>query len=156
MNRAWKSCVLVCACLFLSGCGGYQLRGIVLDGMRPGIYIVEQDDPRLKEPGIANASIELTLDPNKLRPRALGGTITRADGTFSVPINAAGAGFLEYDIGLYVRSKGFSPLDSGAMALPPDSRRLLIVMVPGVDKARRSQGSLLEEIRRETKKFNPK
>ena len=154
MKRAWKSCVLVCACLLLSGCNTYQLRGVVLDGRRPGIYIVEQDDPRLKEAGIADASIELTLDPNKLRPRALGGTITRADGTFSVPIDAAGAGFLEYDIGLYVRSKGFAPVDSGAMALPPESRRLLIVMVPGVDRARRSQGSLLDEINRESKRFD--
>jgi len=124
MNRAWKPCLLVCACVLFSGCGGYQLRGIVLDGRRPGIYIVEQDDPRLKEAGIADASIQLTLDPNKLRPRKLGGTITRADGTFNVPIDAAGVGFLEYDIGMYVRAKGFAPVDSGAMALPPDNRRL--------------------------------
>jgi len=56
---------------------------------------------------------------------------------------------------MYVRAKGFAPVDSGAMALPPDNRRLLIVMVPGVDKAKQLRGNLLDELRRESKRFDP-
>ncbi len=152
---SWQrmKCVgLLLVCLTLVGCGGYRLQGIVLDGPRPGIYIVEPDDPRLSELGIADATIELTLDPVSLRPRSLGKAVAKSDGTFDVPIDAAGVGFLEYDISLYVRSRGFAPVDSGPMALPPNGKRLLIVMGAGEDRPRRNE-NLLEESRRESERW---
>lgn len=153
--RRFKLIGLCCLCLFMIGCGTHRLQGIVLDGPRPGIYIVEPDDPRMSELGIADATVELTLDPVSLRPTSLGKTITRSNGTFNIPIDAAGVGFLEYDISLYVRSRGFMPVDSGPMALPPDGKRLLIVMAAGKDKPRDGE-NLLDEANRESERWKVK
>lgn len=151
----WILIAVIGVCTLTTGCSSPNIQGMVMEGRRSGVFLVEPDDPRLSEPGIADASIEVTLDPASLRPSRLGKKFANTNGKFSVAVDAVGAGFLEYDIGFYVRSAGFTPVDTGAMALPPSGKRLLIIMVPGIDKPSPSE-NLLDESRRESERWNVK
>ena len=142
--------VILCSVVFLaamvSGCTTYKLRGKVVDGDVSSILVVDPDDPRLKQPGIAGVGIQLMLDPQKLSRKQAGQTTSFAYGTFSLPVEQTGAGFLEYQAMVTARMARMSPAVR-IMPLPPEDKRLLIMLAPGEDRVNRYQYDIIEETR---------
>jgi len=131
LNVVLPATVLVAAL----GCQPYELAGVVVAarGEPGGVRVVKQDDERLNSPGLAETTVILTLDPDSLRPIRLGSVTTDEQGRFRMPVDETGAGFLEYDLGVYARKKGFAPTWQ-QLPLPARGRRLVVLMQPGVDR----------------------
>lgn len=136
--------------LLLPGCGGsYAIRGKVIQGPMPMIAVVSSSDPRLSEddPSGAGAVIEGIFEPeNRIDRRSLGRVVAGPDGAFALPVDALGAGFLQYEAALIVRREGFQ----GAMetiALPNRRQRVLIVLPRGRDTLRVPENYLDQTLR---------
>ena len=126
---------LLVACVaagLLAGCEGYALRGKVVDGAASQISVVSPDDARLKSIGVPQATVQVTVDPDRLDRKVLPPQLVADDGSFSVPIRQTGAGVLEYSVMVVVRRGGY---DSAAvtMRLPGGGKRLLVTLVRGPD-----------------------
>jgi len=148
MTRCVLPALLGAMLVMHAGCRGYHLAGTVIEGPTSVMTIVSDDDPRLKQSGIAGAVIELTLDPDTLRPKSLGKTVSGGDGSFELPVDQTGAGFLEYEVGVFVQRRGYRSLWE-QMMLPKKSRRLLIIMEPGAGGDARPGGNILDETMRD-------
>lgn len=137
--------LLLFCCGLLGACSSYALRGRVVEGPRPGIELVHQDDPRLtQEHGVAEAFLQLTLDPNRLSKKVVGRATSGSDGTFVMPVDAFGSGVLMHEVELDARRTDF--LDSkGTFMLPggKTDRRVLVTVVTGKQK-RFDERSLLD------------
>ncbi len=118
----------------LTGCGPYELRGRVIEGPVSSVSIVRADDPRLTASGgLTNSTIALTLDPTSLGSKPIGSTLTDTEGNFSLAITEAGAGVLEYQIGVLARRAGYTPAEN-FMPLPPAGKRVLVTLTRGSDR----------------------
>ena len=82
---------------------------------------VSRTDPRLQQTGIPDATVDLTLDPSTLRPIRVGTTITDEHGRFSIEVDQAGAGFLEYEAGVLCHVNGYGTV---YQTLPLPTRQL--------------------------------
>lgn len=114
------------------GCSSYAMRGRVIEGHRAAVEIVSRDDPRLtmQEPGLADASVWVTLDPEKLNARAIGSGVSDATGNFAIPVDVAGAGVLLHEVRVAATRPKF--LDaSDQFVLPGSRQRVLITMASG-------------------------
>ena len=131
------ACALLIAALPLTACNsgesGYHLKGKVVRGSQSVIMIVDQDDERLNFPAIGGASLHLQQDPGRLQRETLATGVSGPDGTFSMKVDRFGAGWLEYDVGLFVRRDGFTPAEL-PFRLPDKSRRVLVMMGEGVGR----------------------
>lgn len=116
---------------FLTACSPYQLRGRVVEGNTERVLIVGADDSRLNEMPVANATVELTLDPSSITPRRLGEVVTDEHGDFVMDVTAMGAGsFQEYDLGILVTAKKHRNVWQ-TILLPSAKKRLLVIMASG-------------------------
>lgn len=122
--------VILLGLLSGQGCTEYRLGGTVATGRLPAVLVVDDNDPRLNQFGIEGAVIELTLDPTSLRPRPLGAGQTDGTGQFDIPIDQAGAGILDYQLGILCRLEGHQSVWK-VVPMPSSKRRLLIIMAPG-------------------------
>jgi len=120
----------------LGGCSSYALRGVVLEGEAPMVIVVDDDDERLQESGIVQASIESKLDPRSLGSTTLTPTVTDNKGRFAIPIEEFGAGTLEYEVMLFARRRGFSPTEQ-IIPVPSSGKRVIIYLTKGVDRGRK-------------------
>lgn len=127
------------------GCN-YILEGKVVQGGQGMMVVADSDNPNLEQRGLSDVAIELTLDPGSISPRSLGTQLTDASGQFRFPIDATGAGLLEYELGVLCRRKDFKTLYQ-AMSIPPKNRRLLIVMTPGSGAAAVEEDVISETLR---------
>lgn len=119
--------------LALTGCGqGYALRGRVIESETSYIAIVDPADPRLNEPGIPSVQLHLQMDPGKLNRETITRDLSGPDGEVILKVDRFGAGFLEYDVGLFARKPGYTP-SQHYFRLPPGGKRILIMMAPGRD-----------------------
>lgn len=132
--------------LGLAGCSSPTLQGKVVEGVTPGVVVVDADDPMLDQPGLAGAMVDVTLDPGRMTAAEQGGGISDAQGRFSVPLSSFGVGMLEYDVQVRARLRGYAPV-ARTLPLPNLGRkRFLIVLSPGGDApARHPQPSNLLE-----------
>ncbi|MFA9477228.1 hypothetical protein ACERK3_02855 [Phycisphaerales bacterium AB-hyl4] len=148
LSQLWQrtsgALLLTCCALLATGCSSYQLQGKVIEGPSSGIYIVSADDPRLNEPGVPQARIALTLDPERLSAKSIGSGASDSDGWFNVPVDEFGAGFLEHDVEVLARQQGFTPAYQ-TIRLPRSSRRLLIVLAEGTDRVSPRRGDVIDE-----------
>jgi len=128
-------CVAILLLWPLTGCGGYQLQGRVIEGATPGILVVSSNDRRLDGNPIADASVRVTVDPDSMKPRELPPVRTDADGYFTLPIKDFGAGALEYNIMLLARASGFRASQE-IFKLPGGGKRVLVILSPGRDTYR--------------------
>jgi hypothetical protein len=133
--------LLLSLALLASACSTYVLRGTVVSGPTPSVFIVKPDDPRLANPDnplnslstpIANASVQLVLDPNSAGRQILGSTFTNDDGSFEIPIKQFGAGSLQYQVLLTARAPNHSPVQD-IFDLPSSKKRILVTLPKGHD-----------------------
>ncbi|MDP6058155.1 MAG: hypothetical protein QGH33_04650, partial [Pirellulaceae bacterium] len=75
---------LALAALPMVGCESYRLRGLVTEGSPPSVLLVDANDAQLDRTGLAEATIELVLDPASLSPKPLGTTMSDANGQFEM------------------------------------------------------------------------
>jgi hypothetical protein len=129
-----RGLVIALALGLLAGCGEYHLAGRVVEGPRPQVLVVHSDDPRLAGPPIESASIEAVLDPNSAGRTSLGTVFTDESGRFSIPVDALGAGALEYEVMILARGPKRAPAQA-VVALPPRGREVLVVLPAGRDRA---------------------
>ena len=116
--------------LALAGCGGYALEGRVVQGPRPSVRVVGADDPALDGSPLSGVQVSATLDPTDLNAKPLGSATTGPDGRFSLPVQALGAGTLQYEVEVAARRDGYQ--SAGDMfPMPGRSQRLLITLTPG-------------------------
>lgn len=131
--------------LALSACSPYQMRGTVIEGTVSTIRVVDKDDPRLTQGyGMPMASIEVTLDPDRLSRKALQRALTEVDGTFVIPVDEPGAGYLEYAIRIIARRSGYNTATQD-MLMPGPNQRLLITLVNGEDQYKPEPPDLMDE-----------
>ena len=124
-----------------AGCSSYQLRGKVVEGSVSQILIVDQDDPRLDQPGLANATVEVTVDPQTLARKPLPAQTTAGDGSFAVPIDEIGAGTLEYQAGLIIQRRQYQTAHE-ILAVPSGGKRVLVTLARGADRFVRPEDPL--------------
>lgn len=151
--RAWSgsgvaAALTLLAAALLSGCSTHQLQGVVIRGSVAAIMVVDSDDPRLLsgEP-IPEAVVEATLDPSSLGSTPLGRTVSDERGRFSLPVDATGAGMLEYEVEVIAHRPGYQSWQE-VLQLPAGWKRVLIVLPPGEDRRRPGQGDILRETMR--------
>jgi hypothetical protein len=124
--------------LLLAGCASTSgtLRGVVVEGRRPGVYVVSSGDPRLTRYPIEDAIVEIVINPKDLRPQMTSSPPTLADGKFIIDPEVFGAGFLLYDLGVRATARGYSDV-WGEPEWPTSSQTLLVIMAPGTGTLRR-------------------
>ncbi len=129
----------------LGGCESYALRGRIVEGPVSAVTTTGANDQRLTEShGISNAVVEVILDPDRLSAKSLGLCVSETDGSFSLPVDEMGAGFLEYDIRIIARHAGYQQAIHDMM-LPGEHKRLLIILTPGRDTYKPGKGNIIDE-----------
>lgn len=118
------------AMMFLTGCGGYALEGRVVQGSRPAVRVVGENDPGLDGPPLEGVQVSATLDPHDLNAKPLGSATSGPDGRFSLPVEALGAGMLEYEVEVAAGRQGYQSAGD-IFPMPKRSQRLLITLPPG-------------------------
>ena len=142
---------LACGAL-LGGCGGgYVLRGKVVEGSISAIVVTDREDPRLNELPVPTSTISLVLDPGRLNQEHVARGVSDLDGTFEIPVEKFGAGFLEYDFQITARHRGYEPAVR-EMRLPKKKKYLLIMLSPGKDRVPNPE-SYRDEVIRESKPY---
>lgn len=125
---AWIFLLLLSA--GLGGCGSYQLQGVVVDGPRSEVLLVDADDPRLEWQRLSDVSVRLVLDPDSLGRKVVGHTTTGHDGRFAFTVDEAGAGFLEYEASVIAEAEERQPVMHKFM-LPRGEKRVLVMLATG-------------------------
>lgn len=124
----------------LTACSGgvYRVQGRVIEGPRSMVLVVPDDDPRLQQPGVAGAAIDLMIDPQSLGRKPGGSEVSMPDGSFAVPVSQFGAGLLEFQLGVTAFRNGYSPTEQ-TVVMPNFNKRLLIMMIKGHNSYRRPE-----------------
>lgn len=118
------------AALFLAGCGGPMLEGKVVLGSMSGGELVAEGDPALSQPGVAGASIVVIRDPGRPNAETVARGSSRADGTFRIPVDAFGAGWMSEEWQV-IASKSGDATGEYRGSLPRSGDRLLFMLAPG-------------------------
>jgi len=116
-----------------AGCSSYALKGRVIKGEGSFVTVVDADDPRLNDDGVAGVSLTLVMDPTRLNRKQIGQGVSESTGDFSLSVDEFGAGMLELDTELTARKKGADPAQ-GFFRLPGSKKRVLVSLGPGDDR----------------------
>lgn len=145
MQRIIWLCVVALVMSTSVGCsGGYTLSGKVISGAYTDLEIVPGDDARFSESGVGAVKILIHRDPSALN-RSLAATgKSNSDGTFEVPIDAFGAGWMDESWLIQVERNGYR---SGEMILrlPTGGKQLLVTMSSGQSTPHQSREDLWEQ-----------
>lgn len=145
MKRLAMAATLV-AMVMAAGCESTQeLRGVVVEGREPRVYIVSDNDPRLERDPIENARVEVILNPKDIRPKTVSAPPTFSDGQFRLNVEALGAGFLEHELAIHCMAPGYATVWE-VMDFPGSGKALLITMPPGRSVPDARRGEDLEEM----------
>ncbi|MEX0777298.1 MAG: hypothetical protein WD042_16460 [Phycisphaeraceae bacterium] len=145
LEPALAALTLIATALLLPACSACRLQGVTVEGAAPAVLFVDADDPRLKGPVVGETAVTVTLDPKEMHPRNLGTRPADDQGRFSFPIDAGGAGFLEYEIQVVARKAGYQTA-AAFLPLPGSGQRLLIIMAIGRDTYQAETDILQETI----------
>jgi hypothetical protein len=149
IHRVRPSLILVTVLsAFGGGCGGPVLEGKVVLGSMSGAELVAEGDPALKQPGLAGASIVVIRDPGRPNAETVARSASRADGTFRIPVEAFGAGWMSEEWQVIASKPGDATSEyRGPLPLPGD--RMLFMLVPGTfdpSAGVRSRDRLMQDI----------
>lgn len=129
-----KRCaVLLLTLIGLTGCNAsYTLRGVVVQSDYADARFVESAQS-IDEPGLSGASIQLYRDPSRPSRARVASGRSGSDGSFSFPVDAFGAGWMEEQWEIEVVRAGFETFRM-MISLPPAraERRLVLSLRPGV------------------------
>jgi hypothetical protein len=141
--------LVLASCSALAGCGGYVLRGSVVEGFAPDIRIVADATASRSAQGSGVEGVRLSVyrDPGRLNQQLIATGTTAADGTFAIPISAFGAGWMEEQWLIEARRAGYLDVQS-VLTLPAGSQRLIITTAPGAPGPARRDGDLMDEYER--------
>lgn len=140
---------LLLAAFMLAGCSNYAMKGRVVRGSIASIQLVSKNDPRMTEanPTGGGAVIQGVFEPDRPSDRqSLSQVVTDGQGYFSMPVNAIGSGFLEYEAMLIARREGHQGT-MRTIPLPRSSQRVLITLPLGQDSLRVPEGFLNQTLR---------
>lgn len=146
LSCRWMIFIFVCVLSAgLCGCEQYQMRGVVVEGAVSTIRVVKDDDPRLLEGyALPMATIDATLDAERLSRKQLPRGISDVDGTFGVPVDEAGAGYLNYYARVIVRRAGYDTAMEN-VRVPGPGQRLLVTLARGEDRYKPEEPDVLSE-----------
>ena len=130
-----------------SGCGAYTIKGRVVESSVSTLSFVEADDGRLLERGVRGVEIAVYRDPAKPNRERVGRTVTGMDGSFSIPLNAFGAGFLVEEFEINAQRDGYQPVRMST-ALPGQKQSLLIMLAPGRGAPPQGEENLMDVYRK--------
>jgi len=126
------------------GCAAYTFEGRVVRGEVSYATIVSADDPQLSEgQGLSGVRVRVVTDPDRLNREEVGSGVSGPDGSFSFELDAFGAGFLEYDVGVDATRAGYAGVEE-FFRMPKRGERVLIVLAPGKD-TRRPRENLMDQ-----------
>lgn len=117
----------------VSGCtNAYMLEGNVVQSDVTAAMNVPASDQRLEQnPGIPNAKIAIFRDPDSLGEELVTTGYSDADGTFRIPVDAFGAGWMSERWRFEIYRKGYQRLDIQLRLPTAEKERLLIMLAPG-------------------------
>lgn len=133
---------------FAAGCGGPTLEGKVVLGSMTGAELVVEGDRALAQPGVAGASILVVRDPGRPNAQTVARGSSRADGTFRIPVDSFGAGWMSEEWQI-VASKAGDATSEYRGPLPRSGDRLLFMLAPGTydpNVGVRSRDRLMQDI----------
>lgn len=136
--------VIIIGSVLAPGCRPYTLQGKVISGPASMISFVKASDPNLDEFGIAGATLDLILEPDKLSKKPAGTTISDRMGNFQLPVSQPGAGVLVYEARLVCRLKGHAPAVH-TFRLPASQKHALIMLAPGRNVYMPPKSDILDE-----------
>jgi len=150
IGRGGLTAMVLCAAVVLSGCAtGYVLKGRAIEAGYTDVAVVPGSDDRLDKAGggIEGVRIRVHRDPGHLNQQLVATGRTSANGSFAIPIDAFGAGWMDEQWLIQVERSGFR---SGAMTLrlPTGDRRLLVTMSPGTSTPHEDKEDLWEQYER--------
>lgn len=128
-----------------------MLRGRVVEGPGAGMSLVSADDPQMHAagsgayPGIAGAHVAVTRDPGRGSRQLVGEAASAADGSFAIPIDAFGAGWMEEEWLLQAWARGYRTVEHVTPLPLNGGTRLLIVLTPGAAIEPRRPEDLMKE-----------
>ena len=149
LSTMYRTLVLLLITCMLVGCSKYAIQGRVVRGSIANIELVDKNDRRFSEanPTGGGAVVQGVLEPETPTERqSLGRVVTNGQGYFSLPVDAVGSGFLEYEAMLIARREGHQ----GTMRtidLPRGSQRVLITLPLGQDSLKVPERFLDEALR---------
>ena len=141
--------VLLLITFLLVGCSKYAIQGRVVRGSYANIELVDKNDRRFSEanPTGGGAVVQGVLEPETPSERkSLGQVVTNGQGYFSMPVDAVGSGFLEYEAMLIARREGHQGT-LRTIDLPRGSQRVLITLPLGQDTLKVPERFLDEALR---------
>lgn len=134
--------------LAAAGCGGPMIEGKVVLGSMSGAELVAEGDGALSQAGLGGASILVIRDPGRPSATTVARSSSRADGSFRIPINEFGAGWMSEEWQI-VASKSGDATSEYRGPLPRSGDRLLFMLAPGTydpNVGVRSSDRLLQDI----------
>ncbi len=132
----------------LTACGTYQLKGRVIEGGTPAMVVVSANDKRLEGFGLPGAVVDAVVDPDRpLQQIRLQPQVTDAQGYFAIPVEATGAGLLEYNVQVTARLAGHTSVRR-TFKLPGAGKRVLVIVAPGESDLPPDEPDILDETRR--------
>jgi len=138
------SLLLLALLVLLPACSGYQLRGKVVEGKTSTVELVSADDPRLEKRGIGGVTLRATLEPESLDHERVGSGQSGGDGSFVLPVDAMGAGFLEHQVQIAAIKEKYETAARN-MQLPGQDYFLLITLQPGNSTEPHLKGDALDK-----------
>lgn len=141
--------IILIACV-LTGCGGYALQGRVVKGRLPMATLVEPDDEALAlgDP-VAGAEVSLWRDPGRLNREQVASARAGADGWFTLPVEAFGAGWMEEEWEVRAASGGYQRTEQFiTLPMSGGGSRLLIIMTEGPSYPDPRDQDLMDEVDR--------
>ena len=136
--------ITLMSAFFLTGCGGYTLRGQVVRGSFNNIMVVESANEHLQQTGVGNVRILVHRDPDRLNRELVATGVSGADGTFNIPIGAFGAGWMSERWMIQAEGRGYHTIEQ-MIALPGSDERLIITVMPGRSTPLQDQEDLWEQ-----------
>ncbi len=135
---------LLCGAFALTGCGASQLTGRVVEGPVTMVEVVN-DLPASVASGVGlpGAEVVVLMDPDQANRKEIGRAMSRADGTFTVPIDAFGAGVLEHRVLISVHRRDFESAEVETI-LPGSNKQVSASLKPGTER-RKSHESVVDE-----------
>ena len=132
IRRSLAVAALLAALTVLPGCGGYTLTGRVVQSQFSMITFVPDGDQRLGGAGVPSVTIKVYRDPDRPNTEMVARGTTDANGNFSIPIGAFGAGWMVEQWRITATRAGYESGDV-TLTLPgsSDGQRLLVNLTPG-------------------------